>query len=216
MIKAVLFDVIGTTVLERSPDIVQQAFHRAFADSGVRVGSEEIQSIRGMNKDTAIKHVLNVHGFSPSLSTDIQKGFKQAILDRLNDFTEAPSLELVLTVLRSRGVIVGVGTGLPEDLFEVIFHHLKWERFQFDFIGIAERIGEGRPHPKMIFDMLEVFPVPHRGFLKVGDTVSDVLEGKNAGVVTAAVLSGTQSEEKLLEAKPDYVIHSLDEVLSLV
>ncbi|MGZ8518400.1 MAG: HAD family hydrolase [Chitinophagaceae bacterium] len=42
----------------------------------------------------------------------------------------------------------------------------------------------------MILDMLKKFSLQKEQFLKVGDTVADILEGKNAGVKTAAILSG--------------------------
>ena len=75
--------------------------------------------------------------------------------------------------------------------------------------------------------------------MKIGDTVSDILEGKNAGAVTVGVLEGSSEiglleseyerltdEEKnelknkaaarYLEAGADYVVDNLSSVLELI
>jgi len=51
--------------------------------------------------------------------------------------------------------------------------------------------------------------------LKVGDTVADIQEGKNAGVVTAAILAGTQANELLRAENPDFLIEELMELKPL-
>mmetsp|Transcript_58021 Transcript_58021/g.188849 ORF Transcript_58021/g.188849 Transcript_58021/m.188849 type:complete len:139 (+) Transcript_58021:339-755(+) len=48
-----------------------------------------------------------------------------------------------------------------------------------------------------------------RRVVKVGDTVVDVEEGRNAGVFTVSVLTGTQSRDKLAAAGPDCIIPSV-------
>ena len=45
--------------------------------------------------------------------------------------------------------------------------------------------------------------------LKIGDTIVDVQEGKNAKVLTAMVLTGTQSKADLGDLKPDYIFNSI-------
>jgi phosphoglycolate phosphatase-like HAD superfamily hydrolase len=51
--------------------------------------------------------------------------------------------------------------------------------------------------------------------LKVGDTRLDIEEGRNAGVATAAVLTGTQTRAYLEEARPDYVLSSVADLPTL-
>ncbi len=50
----------------------------------------------------------------------------------------------------------------------------------------------------------------------VGDTKGDMIEGKEAGALTVAVTWGWHSEEKLAEGKPDYIIHSPEELSHLL
>jgi (p)ppGpp synthase/HD superfamily hydrolase len=52
--------------------------------------------------------------------------------------------------------------------------------------------------------------------LKVGDTVMDIREGRNAGAWTAAVLTGTQSRDQLAQAEPNYVLPGIGNLLDLL
>jgi phosphoglycolate phosphatase-like HAD superfamily hydrolase len=68
----------------------------------------------------------------------------------------------------------------------------------------------------MILDMMKKFRLNNSELLKVGDTITDIREGKNAGVLTAAILSGTQSQEELVSQEPDYVINSLSQLKDII
>jgi len=48
----------------------------------------------------------------------------------------------------------------------------------------------------------------------VGDTVGDVLEGRQAGIRTMAVTWGWHSEERLAQAEPDLIVRTPQEVLA--
>jgi len=79
-----------------------------------------------------------------------------------------------------------------------------------DYTAGADKIGAGRPDPAMIQHAMQRLGVRDpRRVLKVGDTAADVEEGKNAGTWTAAVLTGSQPEETLWAAGPDFVLASV-------
>jgi len=115
-----------------------------------------------------------------------------------------------------KGIKVGIGSGLSRVAFDQVFHHLQWDLIAFDYIGIAEEVGRGRPHPDMVLDMMKKLNVSADEMLKVGDTVADIQEGRNAKVKTVAILSGTQSESQLRNEKPDYIIYRLAELKDIV
>lgn len=63
--------------------------------------------------------------------------------------------------------------------------------------------GIGRPYPYMIFRNMEALKSASVAeVMKVGDTVSDIREGKNAGAFTVGVIEGS-SEMALTEAEYD-------------
>ena len=49
----------------------------------------------------------------------------------------------------------------------------------------------------------------------IGDTVGDIKEGKQAGVITVAVTWGWHPRERLLAANPDFLIDTPEELLKL-
>ncbi len=49
----------------------------------------------------------------------------------------------------------------------------------------------------------------------IGDSVHEIEAGKTAGVLTAGVTWGIDTEKKLAAAKPDYLIHNLEELESI-
>jgi phosphonoacetaldehyde hydrolase len=216
LIKAVLFDVIGTTVLERDPSLINNCFIRSFYDNGMTVTEAEVKSIRGMSKEEAIQKLIMSKDAAPTLTKLVLERFHNHVSVNLHNFVERPELSEVMRSLRKQKIVVGVGTGLSSPLFQLIFHSLKWERYQFDFVGIADQIGAGRPDPKMLLLMMMKFGIKPNEFLKVGDTVSDIQEGKNAGVKTAVLVAGTQDEATLKKANPDILLRSLAEVSSII
>ncbi|OGU34328.1 MAG: hypothetical protein A2068_14160 [Ignavibacteria bacterium GWB2_35_6b] len=214
--KAVLFDLNGTTVIEKDPMLVLNCFEYAFKDHGITVTKEIIKNNRGKDKHEMIKIILEKTNHSVILTNSILVSFKEHLENNLNNFSENAGLRELLQYLKEKNIKVGIGTGFPREIFDGIFSYLKWEEFELDYIGIAEEIGKGRPHPDMIFDMMNKLKINKNELLKIGDTIADIQEGKNAGVATAVILSGTQNEEDLIKEKPDFVIRSLMELKEII
>ncbi|MEI9920522.1 MAG: HAD family hydrolase [Bacteroidota bacterium] len=215
-ITAVFFDFIGTTVLEKNNDVVLTCFQNAFADFSLDVDKKTLQQHRGKDKDEMIVEILKSAKREPKIKPKVLGAFKKHFNNNLDQFSENNDLDATMEHLRSRKVKVGIGSGLPRDLLQTLLEHFRWERFGFDYISTAEEIGKGRPNPEMIIDMMVKLHLNNFQFLKVGDTIADIQEGKNANVMTAALLSGTQPEDVLRNEKPDYVINRLSDLQSIV
>jgi HAD superfamily hydrolase (TIGR01549 family) len=215
-ITAVFFDFIGTTVLEKNNDVVLSCFQKAFDDFSVKVEKSTLQQHRGRDKAEMIVEVLKQAKREPKIKTKVLSAFKRHFTNSLDQFSENKELNATMAHLRSKNVKVGVGSGLPRDLLQTLLEHFHWERFGFDYISTAEEIGKSRPNPEMIIDMMVKLHLNNFQFLKVGDTVADIQEGKNANVMTAALLSGTQPEDVLRKEKPDFVLKSLGDLKKIV
>jgi phosphonatase-like hydrolase len=217
MIRVVLFDVIGTTVRETYPDAINDCFEQAFADNQVSVSYDYLKSSRGKDKKEVIDFVVKSLRLAPEVGVRIYHDFKKNLENSFNNFSANGDAEEIFRYLKEKGIKVALGTGLPRPLLEGILKHLNWSGAQFDYLGIANEVGAGRPSPLMIQEMMRSLSISDpKHVLKVGDTVSDIEEGKNAGVHTAAILSGTQAEENLRAAKPDFVIQSLSEIRQII
>lgn len=121
------------------------------------------------------------------------------------------------------------------------FSHERFTGYSPEYLVTAENVdGKGRPYPYMIFKNMEYFQVQNiKEVIKVGDTVTDIREGKNAGSYSVGVVIGSSElglsideyeslsvekrEEKILETRErflkagaDYVIDSLKELPKLI
>ena len=214
-IAAVLFDMIGTTVMEDG-DIIVSCFGKAFHDHNIYIVPGMLTSVRGKNKKEAIEEILTHTNNDPALVQVIFDSFKANIQNNISRFSENHDLHELLRFLKSRAIKVGIGSGLSRDIFQRITEHLGWGQGLFDYEGTSTSINKGRPDPAMILDMLRTLDLNPSELLKVGDTVADIREGKNAGVPTVALLSGTASPDLLRAEQPSFIIHRLSELRDII
>lgn len=213
MVNAILFDVIGTTVLEKGGDVVMGCLQGAFADHGVEIDIPSLISQRGKAKREMIAFALQQQHRSLQLVDPVYADFVRRFKQNLDAFTAAEGAREIFGLLRSRGIRIGLGTGLDRDIFTQLLLHLNWRVTDFDYTGTCSDVPNARPHPDMIRDMQQKLSVFDRdSFLKVGDTVADIQEGKHAGVKTAVILSGTQDEKLLKHENPDFVFARLFDI----
>ena len=121
--------------------------------------------------------------------------------------------------LQERGVRVALNTGFSKDIASVIVSRFQWiERGLVDeFIG-SDEVPEGRPFPYMIDELKSRLGISEEDtVLKVGDTVVDVLEGKNAGCkFIISVTTGSASREVLELWQPTHIVNSLSEIPAIL
>ena len=217
MLCAILFDFIGTTVKEKDPEIVNNCFEKAFAENNVPVEMSFLKKQRGKDKKLIIEEILRLQNMSLSLQEKIYSSFISNLKDNIDQFCENDGAKEIFSFLKKRNIRIGIGTGLSRNIFKEICIHLAWKMDSFDYIGITSEMKRSRPHPDMIFDMMKKLRITEPNeILKIGDTIADIKEGKNAGTLTAVILSGTQNEKDLLKEKPDFVLRALTEIKEII
>jgi phosphonatase-like hydrolase len=215
--EVVLFDVIGTTIIESEEGIINNCFEDAFSFFRLPVTSAFIHASRGKSKREVIADVLTKYRRSTEQGEAVYLRFRENVMAEIDHFTPAPGATELFSHLWSRGIKVALGSGLPADLLNPILTSVGWSARSFQYIGTADDVITGRPDPAMINEMMKQLHISDsRKVLKVGDTVSDIREGKNADVFTAAILSGTQSEEILRAEHPDFILNQLIDLKQLL
>lgn len=217
IIKAILFDLIGTTVKEKDPDAMNNCFVKSFSDNGFEMNIGAVKANRGRSKLEIIDAVSKDSGISYKHRDKINASFKINFAGNVNNFEANDGIIELLLFLKNNNIKTGLGTGLSKDLFDLILNNLKWDNKIYDYINNTDEVGAGRPDPSMIYDMMNKFHITEKEyFLKVGDTIADIHEGKNAGVKTAVILSGTQNKEMLIKEKPDYILNNLIDIKEII
>lgn len=143
----------------------------------------------------------------------------------------------VVQKLREMGIKIGSTTGYTDSMMAVVVPNAKEQGYDPDaWFSPDSTQGLGRPYPYMIYNNMKKFDIVSVDeVVKVGDTVADVKEGKNAGVISLGVLEGSsvlglsqeeyeslpkeersfilnQARKKLLDAGADDVLLNLSEL----
>ncbi|MCH9276275.1 phosphonoacetaldehyde hydrolase [Bifidobacterium amazonense] len=203
--EAVIFDWAGTTV-DYGCFAPVRAFQEAFREFGVEPTMDETRKPMGMLKHDHINTMLHMdriarawedeHGAAPT-DADVDAvyaHFEPKLLSILNGFADPkPGVVDAVAELRAAGIKIGSTTGYTDKMMEIVVPQAAANGYAPDFwISPDGTNGFGRPYPYMVFRNLEKLGVTDvRRAAKVGDTLSDIREGKNAGVFTIGVTEGS-------------------------
>lgn len=216
MIEAVVFDWAGTTV-DYGCFAPVQAFVEAFAHFGIGVTVEETRKPMGMLKRDHIRTMLAMERISAEWQRvrghvagegDVEAVYAQfepkllSILDKFS--SPKPHTTEAVAELRAMGVKIGSTTGYTDSMMGVVMAEAARQGYAPDFwVSPDSTGGRGRPYPFMIFENMKALNVSGvKNVVKVGDTVSDVREGINAGVWSVGIIEGS-SELGLSRAEYD-------------
>ncbi|MBU5479821.1 phosphonoacetaldehyde hydrolase [Blautia sp. MSJ-19] len=251
--KAVIFDWAGTTV-DYGCFAPVQAFVEVFRHFGIEPTMEEVRKPMGMLKRDHIRTMLQMERISGLwkekygadwTEDDVEKLyslFEEKLLSILDQFAEVkPYVLETIEELRKKDIKIGSTTGYTDKMMAIVTAKAKENGYEPDAWFSPDSTGNvGRPYPYMIFRNMEALKIQDvREVMKVGDTVSDIKEGKNAGVYTVGVIEGssemglTQEEyealnadekqakiqavkEKFIEAGADEVILNMKELINLL
>ena len=81
----------------------------------------------------------------------------------------------------------------------------------FDLVVSARTLGMLKPNPAGINIICSRMKIKKWRTLLIGDSLDDMISGKNAGTDICAITDGFDSAAKLENAKPNYVFKSIEE-----
>jgi len=251
-LQAVIFDWAGTTV-DFGCFGPTGVFVELFRLKGIEITINEARGPMGMHKRDHIRELTNlprVHNEwklkygRECTEKDIDELYNHFIpmqLSALEEHSEViPELFDSEKIIKSHGMKIGSTTGYNDKMMEILASSAARQGYIPDSIVCATDVPAGRPAPWMAFRCAENLGVyPMHLILKVGDTIADILEGKNAGMWSVGVvdssnemgltrsellaLDGKEYEERRLKiiesyknAGADYVIDNLSETEELI
>lgn len=219
-IRLFVFDMAGTTVNE--DNVVYKTLREAVNDQGHDFSLETVLLIGGgQEKSQAIRDILRSAQLNGAeLEKQTQKAYEN-FLQQLKtayenlEVTPYPGAEEIFADLRSKDVKVVLNTGYNRKTAESLLRKLNWrEGRDFDLLVTADEVNNSRPAPDMIVYAMEKTGVSDpRQVAKIGDSIIDIEEGKNAGCgLTLGITTGAQTRAQLQTAAPDAVVDALLEI----
>ncbi|WP_431123747.1 HAD family hydrolase [Variovorax paradoxus] len=113
----------------------------------------------------------------------------------------------MLDALRARGHKLAVATGKSRRGLNEALKSMAL-RDRFDASRTADETF-GKPHPRMLLELMEELDIPAERTLMIGDTTHDLQLALNAGCASVGVSYGAHEPESFDALKPLFVAHSV-------
>lgn len=222
-IELVVFDLAGTTVKDDKD--VHRVLQKALAAQGVAISIEDANAVMGMPKPVAIRKLLDqrYHGPKEISAEWIDEIHEMFVKEMIHFYktdpgvSEKPGVEDTFRVLRQNNLKVVVDTGFDRQITDPLLERLGWKTL-IDASVTSDEVEHGRPYPDLIFRAMQLTNTTDvRNVAKIGDTISDMEEGKAAGCgLVIGVTTGAFTREQLLVAKPTHLIENVSELLTIL
>lgn len=214
--KLVVFDLAGTTV--RDTNTVGGALQAALAEFGVSASIAEVNAVMGIPKPVAIAQILAAHGTTGDVEA-IHARFQSLMIEIYRTdpgIDEIEGATQVMDQLKTAGLKIAVDTGFDRAITDVVIGRMPWRDLIDDSIA-SDEVAQGRPAPDMLLALAERQGVTPAEIAKVGDTPSDIQQGRAAGAgFVVGVLYGTHTRDQLAAHEPDALIEHLSELPGLI
>ncbi|WP_230083745.1 phosphonoacetaldehyde hydrolase [Aerococcus sanguinicola] len=205
--KLLICDWAGTTV-DYGCFAPIQALKLAFEKADISVSDEELRQPMGMGKKDYIRTMLQMPRIEAAWTDTYSKApneedveslysnFNEAILDTLKapEYAQPkPGVVEGIDRLRQAGISIGASTGYTAEMMELVEPAAADQGYAPDYSVTSEQVGHlGRPYPYMIFANMAHFEIESVDeVVKIGDTLTDIKEGRHAGVLSCAVIEGS-------------------------
>lgn len=203
-IQMVVFDWAGTTV-DYASSAPSTVFERVFTSVGIKLTKEEINGPMGMEKKAHIRALLSCESGNrqwietqkrPWTEEDVDNlyhKFEETLYQVVAEYSEPiPRVVETVTQLKEQGLKIGSTTGYTSQMMEQVIPKAKAMGYEADCVVTPDVTKASRPTPFMLFECMRQLNVyPPCTVVKVGDTVVDMQEGKNAGAWSIGILTGS-------------------------
>jgi phosphonoacetaldehyde hydrolase len=228
-LRAVILDWAGTTI-DFGSCAPLQAFDRLFKQYCVPITAEDARTPMGLDKREHIRKLLQIqsiadrwllhYNHSPS-EDEIETMYAQLIpiLKEviLKNAELIPGTIEANAAFRNRSLRIGSTSGYNREIMNMIIPLAKQRGFEPDATVCVTDVPSGRPDPWMALKCaMNMSVYPMTSIVKVGDTLSDIAEGLNAGMWTVGIAkTGNElglSLAEIAETSPQLIEQRLKDI----
>jgi phosphonatase-like hydrolase len=222
-IELAVFDMAGTTV--NDDDSVNRCVRAALGQAGLPVKASDVNAVMGIPKPEALAILIAQSGRGDELRDRLDAIHHDFVARAIEFYKRDPSVHevpcatAVFETLQERGIRVALNTGFDRAIARVILDRLGWStRGLIDASICSDEVARGRPHPDMIFRLMESLGITDpRRVAKIGDTPADLQEGYNAGCgLLVGVTRGTHTRQQLAGHPHTHLIETIAEFPGLL
>lgn len=214
--KAVIFDLDGTLV-DTALDLMAATNH-VLENLGRRaISMDEVRAFVGHGAKALIGKGLAATGGLPA-EFDIEPAYGEFVRFYSDNIAGGsrvfPGLLTLLDRLKSAGFELGICTNKLEGLSVRLIGELKMSHYFGAIVG-PDTIGVAKPDPRPYFETVRRLGVDAANSLMVGDSETDILTARAAGVPVLAVPFG-YTPQPVSSFGPDALISHYDEAWPVI
>ncbi len=200
----IAFDWDGT--LFDSTAIITRCIQSAVVDVGGQKPSvQQASYVIGLGLMQALAHAAP--DVPPERYPELGARYRHHYLQHQNDISLFDGVLPMLAGLKERNYLLAVATGKSRKGLDDALHAVEL-RGVFDGSRTADETA-GKPHPRMLLELMSELGVQAERVLMVGDTTHDLQMALNAGCASVGVSYGAHEPEAFESLHPRFVAHSV-------
>lgn len=215
MIKLVIFDLDGT-IADTIPDIAN-AIGKTISRYGHYEGlQDQTRRAIGNGARKMLERIYLWNGI-PMDDFEADLKFYTELYARENciDTVLYPGTREMFETLRGKGIKLAVATMKPKGATNGVLDSLDVSRYM-EIILSADDMEKAKPDPWSVNYICEKLGILPEETIMVGDSMTDVGSGINAGAVSVARLGGYYDQEIMRNCSADHFINEITEILDIV
>lgn len=203
--NVLLFDLDGTVL--NTDELIFQSFRYTFKQflPEYTLSEEELLSFLGPPLRDSFARYLSGHQIDEAVQ--VYRAYNR---EKHNDYvTLYPHETEVLKKLHEQGIRMAIVTTKYKDAAVYGLKCADLDQY-FDVVIGNDEVTHGKPHPEALLTALSHLNAT-KGYM-IGDNVTDIQAGKNAGIGTIGVTWSLKGTQSLLDEHPDYMMESYDDL----
>ena len=225
--KGIIFDLDGviydiTGAIEKAVDDIIEKYELNIEKKEVM--QEIAHLIEDLQNYPVPEIILNSYdllkiNFMEGLSYFNKLGIGIFLFTQFNKYKDAEStiykgIDTLIEDLHKRKFKLAILTNNKSSYAEEVLKKYSLHKYFNSIIGFND-VSETKPSPEGIKLILDKWKMKPKDVIFIGDMTSDVDAGKAANVTTICVASGLAQKEDLQDHKPDFLLNTIDDLITL-
>ena len=209
-VKLAIFDLDGT-LIDSLDDLTDATNHMRAVMGRTPLTLPEVRELVGQGARRLVERALpGADNASIDRALDLFLEFNSSHIAVKTALY--PQVRETLDQIKGQGMRLAVVSNKNEDLCRKVLQSLGADSYFDDIMG-ADTVSARKPSPEPLLKLLRDYQVVPSEAVIVGDSINDILAGKNAGVATVGCTYGYGGPDELEEA--DYIVDKFQQLLDL-
>ena len=205
----ILFDLDGTVLF--TDELIKESFKRVFEKykPGYTLTEEELLSFLGPSlEDSFLRY------FDASMVEELIEYYREFNHSHHEQYVYVyPTVKETLEYLKQQGYPLAIVTTKSSVAAYVGLDTFDLTKY-FDVVIGLDDVTITKPNPEGLYKAMQQLEVSKA--VMIGDNVSDIQAGKNAGVYTIGVKWSPKGYQKMADLQPDLLIDEMKEIIEFI